>query len=82
MILHLNIWVICISFWALKSRKFMMVCYLSQEKYATDFLTKVGMKKFTTCPIPLSFSEKLSLTEGFPLGPQDITQYRSIVDSL
>jgi histone deacetylase 1/2 len=53
----------------------------TQEKYATDLLTKVDME-CTTCPTPLSSSEKLSFTEGSPLSPEDITQYRSTVDSL
>jgi hypothetical protein len=52
---------------------------LTQEKYATDLLIKVGMKKCMTTPTPLSTSEKLSLT---PVGPEDITQYRSIVGAL
>jgi histone deacetylase 1/2 len=32
---------------------------LTQEKYASDLLTKLGMKKCTTSPTPLSTSEKL-----------------------
>jgi histone deacetylase 1/2 len=55
---------------------------LTQEKYAADFLVRVGMKKCTTAPTPLSSSEKLSLTDGSLLGPDDITQYRSIVGAL
>jgi histone deacetylase 1/2 len=55
---------------------------LTQEKYASDFLIKVGMKKYTTAPTPLPTNEKLSLTEGTLLGPEDITQYRSIVGAL
>jgi hypothetical protein len=55
---------------------------LTQEKYAADFLARVGMKKCTTAPTPLSSSEKLSLTDGSLLGPNDITQYRSIVGAL
>jgi histone deacetylase 1/2 len=55
---------------------------LTQEKYAADLLARVGMSKCTTCPTPLSTSDKLSLTDGSPLGPADSTEYRSIVDAL
>jgi histone deacetylase 1/2 len=55
---------------------------LTREKYAADLLAKVGMKDCTTSPTPLSSTEKLSLTEGSPLGPDDSTQYRSIVGAL
>jgi histone deacetylase 1/2 len=54
----------------------------TQEQYASDLLVKVGMSKCTSSPTPLSSNEKLSLTEGTPLGPDDITQYRSIVGAL
>ena len=40
------------------------------------------MLQCTTCPTPLSTSEKLSLTDGSPLGPEDSTHYRSIVGAL
>jgi histone deacetylase 1/2 len=33
---------------------------LTQEKYASDLLDKVGMKKYTTAPTPLSTNEKVS----------------------
>jgi histone deacetylase 1/2 len=55
---------------------------LTQEKYDADLLAKVGMKDCTTSPTPLSSTEKLSLTEGSPLEPDDSTQYRSIVGAL
>jgi hypothetical protein len=55
---------------------------LTQEKYAADLLARVGMSKCTTCPTPLSTSDKLSLTDGSPLGPADSTEYRSIVGAL
>jgi histone deacetylase 1/2 len=55
---------------------------LTQEKYASDLLTKVGMKHCTISPMPLSSVDKLSLTEGSPLGPDDSSQYRSIVGAL
>jgi hypothetical protein len=55
---------------------------LTPEKYAADLLAKVGMKNCTTSPTPLSSTEKLSLTVGFPLGSDDRTHYRSIVGAL
>jgi histone deacetylase 1/2 len=55
---------------------------LTQEKYATELLAKVGMTQCTTCPTPMSSTEKLSLTDGNPLGSNDVTTYRSIVGAL
>jgi histone deacetylase 1/2 len=55
---------------------------LTQEKYATDLLDRVGMRSCKYAPTPLSFSEQLSLTDGTPLGSEDSTQYRSIVGAL
>jgi histone deacetylase 1/2 len=55
---------------------------LTQEKYATDILEKIGMTKCTSMPTPLSSSELLSLVDGSPLGPEDSTQYRSVVGGL
>jgi histone deacetylase 1/2 len=55
---------------------------LSQEKYATDLLSRVGMIKCTTCPTPLSSTDKLSLTDEAPLGAEDSTRYMSIVGAL
>jgi hypothetical protein len=46
---------------------------LSQEKYARDILTRVGM---------LFASEKLSKFEGDLLNPSDSTKYHSIVGGL
>jgi histone deacetylase 1/2 len=40
------------------------------------------MSHCTSCPTPLSSSEKLSLADGTPLGPEDSTKYRSIVGGL
>jgi histone deacetylase 1/2 len=39
---------------------------LTQHKYATDLLEKVGMKDCKASPTPLSSTDKLSLTEGEP----------------
>ena len=55
---------------------------LTQEKYIEEILTRVGMKDCKPVPTPLSISEKLSLTEGEPLGYEDSTRYRSIVGAL
>ncbi|XP_071685509.1 uncharacterized protein [Lolium perenne] len=55
---------------------------LTQQKYAADLLAKVGMSSCTSCPTPLSINENLSLHDGTPLGPEDSTQYRSIIGAL
>jgi hypothetical protein len=55
---------------------------LTKEKYARDFLDRVGLKSCKALPTPLSASEKLSVTEGEPLGPEDCTRYKSIVGAL
>jgi histone deacetylase 1/2 len=55
---------------------------LTQQKYATDFLARVGMKGCKPSPTPLSTTEKLSAYEGEPLGYEDSTRYRSIVGGL
>jgi histone deacetylase 1/2 len=55
---------------------------LTQEKYASELLAKVGMTQCTTCPTPMSSTEKLSLIDGNPLGSNDVTTYRSIVGAL
>jgi histone deacetylase 1/2 len=55
---------------------------LSQEKCAADLIARVGMTKCTTCPTPLSSTDKLSLTDGTLLGAEDSTHYRSIVGAL
>ncbi|XP_071681902.1 uncharacterized mitochondrial protein AtMg00810-like [Lolium perenne] len=55
---------------------------LTQEKYASDLLDRVGLKKCKTFPTPLSASEKLSVTRGELLGPEDSTRYRSIIGAL
>jgi hypothetical protein len=48
---------------------------LNQHKYAHDLWVQVGMT-------PLSTSDSLSLTDGSPLGPEDIIRCRSIVGAL
>ena len=56
--------------------------HLSQEKYATDLVRRVGLQGCKSSPTPLSSIEKLSLTEGKPLGQDDSTRYRSLVGAL
>jgi hypothetical protein len=56
---------------------------LSQEKYASDLLEKVGMRNCKLVATPLSTSEKkLSIEEGTRLGEEDSTRYRSVVGAL
>jgi histone deacetylase 1/2 len=55
---------------------------LTQEKYATDLVTRVGMQACKAAPTPLSNTEKLSAYDGDPLGQEDSTRYRSIVGAL
>jgi hypothetical protein len=55
---------------------------LTQGKYASDLLRRVGMIDCKPVTTPLSTSEKLSLHNGNLLGPEDATKYRSIVGAL
>ena len=55
---------------------------LSQGKYTSDLLKKVGMVDCKPVNTPLSASEKFSAYEGEQLGPTDATRYRSIVGAL
>jgi histone deacetylase 1/2 len=55
---------------------------LTHEKYKADILEKIGMIKCTPAPTPLSSGEPLFLVDGSLLGPEDSTQYRSIVGGL
>lgn len=55
---------------------------LSQEKYATDLLRRVGMLSCKLVLIPMSTTEKLSIYDATPLGPEDVKNYRSIVGVL
>ena len=61
-------------------------CFLgievTQGKYVSDVLSRVGMTTCKPVSTPLSTLEKLSVHEGEPLGPNDATQYRSIVGAL
>lgn len=55
---------------------------LTQEKYASDLLKRVGMENCKPVNTPLSPSEKLSAYDGELLGASDSTRYRSIVGAL
>jgi hypothetical protein len=55
---------------------------LTQQKYASDLLHRVGMMMCKEVTTPLSSSEKLSAHGGIPRAADDITQYRSVVDAL
>ncbi|WVZ96930.1 LOW QUALITY PROTEIN: hypothetical protein U9M48_042510 [Paspalum notatum var. saurae] len=55
---------------------------LTQEKYATDLLRKVGMTGCKPVSTLLCTSKKLSVHEGTLLGQNDATQYRSVVGAL
>jgi hypothetical protein len=48
---------------------------LSQDKYASDLLHRVGMKDCKPVSSPMSTGEKLYVLQGTPLGPQDSTKY-------
>ena len=51
---------------------------LTQEKYATDLLAKVGMTECKSAPTPLSSTEILSLTEGIPLDADNRSEERRV----
>ena len=69
-------------FLGIEVKKYSNGLVLTQEKYASDLLNKVGTIHCTACPTPLSTTEKLTLTDGNVLGPEDSTNYRSIVGGL
>ncbi|XP_071680467.1 uncharacterized protein [Lolium perenne] len=69
-------------FLGIEVKKFNQGIMLTQEKYASDLLNRVGLKGCKTLSTPLSASEKLSVIEGELLGPEDSTRYRSIVGAL
>jgi histone deacetylase 1/2 len=69
-------------FLGIEVKRFNQGIVLTQEKYALDLLNRVGLKACKALPTPLSASEKLSVTEGELLGPEDGTRYRSIVGAL
>ena len=54
--------------------------YLSQAKYASDLLSKVGLINSKTVFTPLELNVKLNTTDGEPLS--DATLYRQLVGNL
>jgi histone deacetylase 1/2 len=69
-------------FLGIEVKRFNQGIILTQEKYALDLLNRVGLKACKALPTPLSSSEKLIVTEGELLGPEDTTRYVSIVGAL
>ena len=55
---------------------------LSQRRYASEILTKAGMKNCKSIDTPLSTLEKLSIESGNKLGIEDSSRYRSMVGAL
>lgn len=55
---------------------------LSQTKYVHDLLRRVGMTGCKGAPTPMSTVDKLSLSVGEALSPDDATKYRSTVGTL
>jgi histone deacetylase 1/2 len=55
---------------------------LTQQKYTSDLLQRVGMAHCKSVNTPMSSTDKLSVHDGDPLGPKDVTEYRSIVGAL
>lgn len=55
---------------------------LSQGKYAEDVVKRTNMSSSKPINTPLSSVEKLSATKGELLGPEDSTNYRSVVGAL
>jgi histone deacetylase 1/2 len=55
---------------------------LSQGRYTKDLLKRVGMSNCKEATSPMSSSEKISVHEGTPLQPEDVTKYRSVVGAL
>jgi histone deacetylase 1/2 len=55
---------------------------LTQERYAKDILQRVGMEACKPIGTPLSTTERLSISDGDRLRPNDSTKYRSIVGAL
>lgn len=69
-------------FLGIEVNKFSDGIVLTQGKYTSDVLRRVGMNDCKPVSTPLSVSEKLSVHEGDLLGPNDATQYRSVVGAL
>jgi histone deacetylase 1/2 len=55
---------------------------LSQARYAQDVLARSGMTNCKPVDTPLPSTQKFSVKDGDPLGPDDATKYRSLVGAL
>jgi histone deacetylase 1/2 len=55
---------------------------LNQFKYAQDVHSRIGMTHCSGSPTPLCSSEKIKTRERNMLGPEDFTNYRSMVGAL
>lgn len=55
---------------------------LTQQKYIYDLLRRTNMLKTKGVSTPMMASDKLSRHSGDPLGNEDATRYRSIVEAL
>jgi hypothetical protein len=56
--------------------------HLSQAKYTTDILNCAGMVSCKGVSTLLPSNSKLYVQDGEPLGPEDVTKYRSMVETL
>jgi hypothetical protein len=56
--------------------------HLSHAKYIADILTRAGMSSCKGVMTPLPSNSKLSMQDGDPLGPEDVTKYRRMVGAL
>ena len=55
---------------------------LTHDKYTTDIPKRVGLEHCKPVSTPISTSEKLTVESGEVLGPEDATNYRSVVGAL
>jgi hypothetical protein len=55
---------------------------LTQEKYTVNILTRVGMTACKPVHTPLATDGQLSLTDGDPLSPANVTSFQSVVGAL
>ena len=55
---------------------------LNQQKYASELLTRMGMKDCKLSPTSLSSLVKLLVFEGEPLKEEESTRYKSVVGDL
>ena len=55
---------------------------MTQQKYASDIVKRVGMEHCKALNTPMSVVKKLSIDTGTKLGAEDSTKFRSIVGTL